>query len=177
MVIVEGALSGRYLSHKMDPAHLADKDQVALGFGKAAAFILAGYFAIKVMGISVGNHWNLLSTPYGLWFLLELGGFVALPCFLYAIGVREKNLTIIKTAAVWTVLGIVLNRLNVSLVAFNWHLPAGERYFPHWMEIGLSVFLVTVGILVFRFIALRMPIFYEHPEFEENEKHSYSVDR
>lgn len=168
MVIVESTLSARYLKDKMDETHLLEKDAVTLGFGKAASFILAGYFFIKVVGISADNHWHLLLTPYGLWFLVELLGFVMLPCYLYAIGVREKNLKVIKFTAAWTVVGIVLNRLNVSLVAFNWHLPLSERYFPHWMEIGISVFLVTVGIIVFRFITTRMPILYEHPVFRQD---------
>jgi hypothetical protein len=34
------------------------------------------------------------------------------------------------------------------------------------MEIGITVFIVTVGILIFRFIVTRMPILYEHPEYE-----------
>jgi hypothetical protein len=36
------------------------------------------------------------------------------------------------------------------------------------MEIAISIFIVTVGLLVFRFIASRMPIFYEHPEYKEH---------
>jgi Ni/Fe-hydrogenase subunit HybB-like protein len=168
MVIFEGTLSHHHLADKMDEAHLKEKDGVVLGFGKAAAMVLAGYFIIKVIGISEGHHWHLLGTAYGLWFLLEILGFVALPCFFYAVGVREKNLNIIKWTAVWTVLGIVLNRFNICLIAFNWHLPSSERYFPHWMEIWISVFLVTVGIIAFRFIVTRMPIMYAHPDYEEH---------
>jgi len=167
MVIFESTLSHHYFADKMDEAHLKEKDDIALGFGKAASLVLAGYFIIKVIGISEGNHWHLLGTPFGLWFLLELLGFVALPCFSYAIGVREKNLKIIKWTAAWTVLGIVLNRLNVGLIAFNWHLPSSERYVPHWMEIAVSVFLVTVGLLVFRFIVTRMPVMYTHPDYPD----------
>ena len=168
MVIFESTLSHHYFADKMDEAHLKEKDTVALGFGKAASLALAGYFIIKVIGISEGNNWHLLGTNYGLWFLVELLGFIALPSFLYAVGVRDKNLKLIKWTAVWTVLGIVINRLNISLVAFNWHLPASERYFPHWMEIVISVFLVTVGIIVFRFIVTRMPILYSHPDYEDH---------
>jgi Ni/Fe-hydrogenase subunit HybB-like protein len=83
------------------------------------------------------------------------------------VGVREKNLKLIRWTAAWTVLGIILNRLNVSVIAFNWHLPAGERYYPHWMEIGISVFIVTIGIIAYRFIVTRMPILYEHPDHRE----------
>jgi len=167
MVIFESTLSHRYFSDKMDETHLAEKNDIALGFGKAASLVLAGYFIIKVIGISEGNHWHLLGTGYGLWYLVELLGFVALPCFFFAIGAREKNLKMIKWTAAWTVLGIVVNRLNVGLIAFNWHLPPSERYFPHWMEIGISVFLVTILLLAFRFIVTRMPILYAHPEYPE----------
>ena len=138
---------------------------MTLGFGKAAALVLAGYFIIKVIGVAVDDNWHYLSTGYGLWFLVELLGFVALPCFLYAVGVRNRDRTLIKFTAVWTVLGVVVNRFNVCLIAFNWYLPAGERYFPHWMEIAVSVFIVTIGLLAYRFIVTRMPILYEHPEY------------
>jgi Ni/Fe-hydrogenase subunit HybB-like protein len=168
MVIFESTLSHHYFAAKMDEAHLKEKDAVALGFAKAAALVLAGYFIIKVIGISEGNNWHLLGTDYGLWFLVELLGFVALPCFLYAVGVRDKNLKLIKWTAAWTVLGIVVNRFNVCLVAFNWYLPPEERYFPHWMEIAISVFLVTIGIIAYRFIVTRMPILYAHADYEQH---------
>jgi Ni/Fe-hydrogenase subunit HybB-like protein len=167
MVIFESTLSFRFFKHKMDESHSAEKDTIALGFGKAASFILAGYFIIKVIGISAGNQWHFLTTNYGLWYLVELLGFVALPCFFYAVGVRDKNVTLIKWTAFWTVIGVVINRFNVSMIAFNWHLPSSERYFPHWMEIGISVFIVTVGLIAFKFIVTRMPILYEHPEYKD----------
>ncbi len=122
MVIFEGTLSHKAFLHKMDGTHLQESDGLVLGFGKAAALVLAGYFTIKVVGIT----------------------------------------------AAWTVAGIVLNRLNVSVIAFNYHLPLTERYFPHWMEIGISVFMVTMLILVYRFIVTRMPILYEHPDYKAN---------
>jgi Ni/Fe-hydrogenase subunit HybB-like protein len=150
----------------MDAEHLREADGVALGFAKAASWVLAGYFIIKVIGIAQTNTWGYLGTGYGLWFLVEMLGFVLLPCYFYAIGAREKNLKIIRRTATWTVLGIVLNRFNVGLIAFNYHLPSSERYFPHWMEIGISVFVVTIGILVYKFIVTHMPILYAHPDYD-----------
>ncbi|MGB5986514.1 MAG: NrfD/PsrC family molybdoenzyme membrane anchor subunit [Desulfobacterales bacterium] len=165
MVIFESTLSHRYFHNKMDATHLEENPHITLGFGKAASLALAGYFTIKVIGLAADNNWHYLASGYGAWYLLEMLGFVALPCLLYAVGVREKNLLLIRWTAAWTVLGIVVNRFNISLVAFNYHLPASERYFPHWMEIAISLFVVTVGVLIFRFIVTRMPIFYEHPDF------------
>ena len=168
MVIFESTLAHRYFHDKMDAEHLQETDGVALGFGKAAAFVLAGYFVMKVIGLAQTHAWSYLSTGYGLWFLVELLGFVLLPCYTYAIGVREKNLKIIRWTAAWTVLGIVVNRFNVGLIAFNWQLPSSERYFPHWMEIGISVFVITLGVLAYRFIVTHMPILYAHPDYDKH---------
>jgi len=167
MVIFESTLSHKNFSHIMDDEHQKSRDNVTIGFGKAASMVLAGYFMIKVFGIAIGNNWNLLFTNYGLWFMVEMLGFVLLPCFLYAVGVRDHNVKLIRGTALLTVLGIVLNRLNITLIAFNWNLPSDQRYFPHWMEIGITFFVVTVGLVVFRFIVTRMPIFFEHPDYKE----------
>ena len=168
MVIFESTLSARYFGDRMDALHKAEKDGVTLGFGKAASFVLTGYFCIKVIGIAADNNWHYLATGYGAWFLVELLGFVALPAFMYAIGVREKKLKLIRFTAGWTVFGIVLNRLNICLIAFNYYLPWKDRYIPNWQEIVISVFVVTVGILVFRFIVTHMPIFFSHPDYPEH---------
>jgi Ni/Fe-hydrogenase subunit HybB-like protein len=167
MVIFESTLSHRFFAYKMDETHRKEVNDITLGFGKAASYVLAGYFAVKVMGISSGNNWHYLKTGYGTWYLVELLGFVALPSILYAIGVRIKSLGLIRWTSVLAVLGVILNRFNVCLVAFNWHLPPNERYFPSWMEIGISVFIVMIGLVLYRFIVTRMPILYEHPDYRD----------
>jgi Ni/Fe-hydrogenase subunit HybB-like protein len=167
MVIFEGTLAHRHFHHKMDELHLKTSNRVILGFGKGASMVLGAYFAIKIFGVALGNNWHYLGTGYGLWFLAEIMGFVLLPCFMYAVGVRDRNVKLIRVTAGWTVLGIVVNRLNIAWLCFNWQLPWSERYVPHWMEIGVSVFVITVGLVIYRFIVTRMPVFYEHPEYRE----------
>ena len=167
MVIFEGSLSHKAFKSKMDKTYLEEHEPLDFGYAKAAAIVLFGYFVTKVIGVAAGNHWHLLGTPYGAWFLVEVLGFVVLPCFLFTIGSRDKNLGLIKFTAFLSVIGIVLNRLNVCMIAFNWQKPFAERYIPSWMEVMLSIFMVTCLILVFRFIVTRMPVFYEHPDFKE----------
>ena len=167
MVLFEGSLSHKHFHDKMDETHLKEADGVVLGFGKAASWVLFGYFIIKVVGLAVDNNWHYLATGWGLWFLVELLGFVLLPCYLYAVGARDKNIKMIRRTSLLAVLGVVLNRFNISMVAFNYHLPSSERYFPHWMEIAISLFIVTIGVLAFRFIVTRMPILYEHPDYKD----------
>jgi Ni/Fe-hydrogenase subunit HybB-like protein len=167
MVLFESTLAHKYFHHKMDATHLGESDGLTMGFGKAASMVLAGYFTIKVIGIAVDNNWHYLATGWGAWYLVELIGFVALPCFLFALGVRDGNLKLIRYTAIWSVLGIIVNRLNVSVIAFNWQLPAADRYFPHILEIVTSVFIVTIGVIAYRFIVTNMPVLYEHPDYKE----------
>jgi len=164
MVVFEGMLSHRVFH---DQAELEPEafDRLTIGLGKAGAVALAVYFLIKVMSIALENDWHYLLTPMGGWFLVELLGFVVLPCFLYLIGYRERRPTLIRVSALIAVVGIVLNRLNVSIFAFNWNLPPEQQYMPHWMEIWITVSIVTAGVVVFKWIVSRMPILYEHPEW------------
>jgi Ni/Fe-hydrogenase subunit HybB-like protein len=165
MVIVEGQVSHKVFAHQVEITH-EQLDKITCGLAKAASIVLAVYFAIKVMGIALDNEWHLLGTGWGLWFLVELLGFVLLPSILYMVGYRERRVKLIRFTGAWTVIGIVLNRFNVSMIAFNWTLPSELRYVPSWMEIWVTLTLITAGVVMFRWIANRMPIMYEHPTFK-----------
>jgi Ni/Fe-hydrogenase subunit HybB-like protein len=164
MVTFEGMLSHRFLGYRVgiDQARL---DKITLGLGKATAITLGSYFAIKIVGVAHGNTWAYLMTPMGFWFLVEMLGFVLLPCVLYLVAYREGKPKLVRFAAFVTVLGIVLNRLNVSVIAFNWQLPGGKNYFPAWTEFWISLMFVTGGIVIYRWIVNRMPILDNHPDY------------
>ncbi|MFH2009509.1 MAG: NrfD/PsrC family molybdoenzyme membrane anchor subunit [bacterium] len=164
MVIFESMLSHRVFSDQVEVSH-EQHDNMTFGLAKASCVALGVYLAIKVVSISLDYEWALLLTPMGHWYLFEIGGFVILPMILFAIGFRERLPSLIRATALITVIGVVLNRLNVSIIAFNWELPAGERYVPHWMEITVTVALVTFGVVLFKWIVNRMPILREHPEW------------
>jgi len=165
MVILESALAHRYFREKveMTTEHL---DQITIGLGKAASIALAVYFAIKVIGIAHGNTWHYLASPIGHWFLLELLGFSLLPCVLFAAGVRERRPRLIRWAAGLTVLGIILNRLNVSIITFNLNLPAEQRFQFHWKEVWLSLAVVMAAVLTYRWAVNRMPVHHKHPLYK-----------
>jgi Ni/Fe-hydrogenase subunit HybB-like protein len=166
MVIVESALSHRVFRDQVDPQQHVDLDRIQLGLARAAAIVLFCYFFLKLQGVADGSHWNLLATSWGAWFLVELVGFVLVPCILFAHGARTANVTLVRWTGALTVLGIVLNRLNVAVIAMNWR--AAERYVPGWMEWWTSLTIITVGVLVFRWIVNRMPILIEHPRYRES---------
>jgi len=165
MVIVESTLASRLLKHRVDAPYLASLPNLTLGLGKAASFVLFTYFGLKLMGIAQGHHWNLLNTSYGHWFLVEIIIFVLLPCFLFARGVRKRNVALVRFAAFFTIFGVAINRFNVSMIALNWKLP--HREFFHWKELILVITIITVEILLYRWIVNRIPVHREHPDYEE----------
>jgi Ni/Fe-hydrogenase subunit HybB-like protein len=55
-----------------------------------------------------------------------------------------------------TLVGIILNRLNVSVIAFRWY--AEVRYVPTWMEIVVTLGVISAELWVFRWVVNRMPV-------------------
>ena len=151
----------------MDETHLREADEVVFSFSKAGAFILFGYFMLKLIDMLVQANLPYLCTGYGLWWLVEMLFFVLTPALLYAKGSRDRNIKLCRFASANAVLGIVLNRFNVSMIAFNYALPADERYFPSIWEVCISIFVVTLIVTVYRFIVYHMPVLYEHPDFKD----------
>jgi Ni/Fe-hydrogenase subunit HybB-like protein len=167
MVIFESALSHKVFARRMEGQPHVDVDKLTIGLGKAAAIVAFAYFFLKLQGVIDGHAWGYLLTGYGALFLVETVGLVLVPSLLYAWGARNANIKAIRAASVMTLLGIVLNRLNVSILAFNWRNPV--RYVPSWMEVAVSITLVTIGVLAFRWIVNRMPILFEDPSFSHDE--------
>ncbi len=165
MVIVESSLSHRIFGDKSGGHHV-DVDELTLGLGKAGAMVTFAYFFLKLQGVVDGHAWHHLATGWGAWFGVEVLGFVLLPCLLFAYGARERKVRAVRIGAVLGVLGIVLNRLNVSVIALNWE--STNRYVPSWMEVVISLTLVTIGLLLFRWIVNRMPILEAHQAAERS---------
>ena len=165
MVILESMLSHRAFHTRVANHDPAELDRLIVGLGKAASVVLATYFVLKWVGVAKAGHWDLLLTSYGYLFLVEVFGFVLTPCLLFAYAGRIGNATLTRVTSVLTVVGIALNRINVSVIAFRWQ--DEQRYVPHWMEIAVTLMLVMVGVLVFRWIVNRMPVLDKLPDQTE----------
>ena len=166
MVIVESSLTHRIFKKQVEHFDQDKFDRLTIGLGKGASAALFTYFILKVFGLSHSDNWEFLFTPYGYWFLFEVAAFILLPAFLFAYGVRYRNVTVTRRTALLSVTGVVLNRINTSLIAFNWN--AAQRYYPMWTEIVITVGIITMGVLVFRWIVNRMAILYDHPDYESH---------
>jgi Ni/Fe-hydrogenase subunit HybB-like protein len=170
MVIFEGTISHKVFGDQLDHEDHVSFNNITLGLGKACAGALFVYFFMKILILIHGKQWGLLATPMGYWYLTELMGLVLLPCFMFLRGVRYKNFTVIRIAAILSMLGIIINRLNISVIAYKWYVPLSQRYIPSWMEIVITLAILFAEVWVFRWIVNRMPVLRKSPEWAIEEK-------
>jgi Ni/Fe-hydrogenase subunit HybB-like protein len=114
MVILEGSISQRVFRAQMTSHHRASHRGIVLGLARVCAGTMYVYFFLHVLVFIHGQHWTYLPTPMGYWYLVEMIVFVLIPVRLYTQAVRFENISLIRAASVLTLIGIVLNRLNVS---------------------------------------------------------------
>ena len=158
MIIFEGTIShkvfGDLIGEKTHHAH----EEIILGLAKAATITMFVYYFFQAfILLHDGERWKLVNGFWGFWYLVEIIGFVLIPCFMFAHAVRNRKFGLIKVASVITVLGVILNRLNVSIIAFKWD--AVNKYYPSWEEIVITLMVVFIEVWVFRWIVTRMPVF------------------
>ncbi len=169
MVIVVSTLASRFLKDKCGKKFLDSLPRLTLGLGKGAAIAIYVYFAIKVIALAHDSNWHLLNTGYGYWYLVEIFLLVLAPAVIYSLGVKKGSVGTVRLAAFLAVFGIVMNRLNIAIITFNWNLPHHFHHIiPPWKEVAVVMAIATLHILIFRWILNRMPVLREEPDYEES---------
>jgi len=167
MVIFEGSISHKVFSHDLSEEK---HNEILMGLGKGCVGAMFAYLFLKILVFIHGNGWRYINSGMGYLYLVEVLGFVLVPMIMYLFAVRNRNITLIKITSFLTILGIILNRLNVTIIAFKWDAP--HRYYPSWMEVMITLGVISAELWVFRWIVNRMPVMRESPEwvYEEEEK-------
>lgn len=156
LVIFEGSISHRVFSDFLDHSALDSHHDIMHGLSKICAGTLFVYLFMMIIIFAHQKNWQYLNSKMGMWYLLEIIGFVLLPLILFTISYKKRNLPLIKTASVITLLGILMNRMNVALIGYKWYETV--RYYPSWQEIIVTLTVIFIEIWVFRWIVLRMPV-------------------
>ena len=167
MVIIESTFTHKVFHDRIGNNLRASHDGILLGLAKGCIGALFAYLVLKIIELVHGGHWDLLATPMGYWYLVEILGFVVLPIALYATAIRRRSVKLVQFTSFFTALGVILNRLNVSVIAFKWYAPV--RYYPSWIEIWVTLAVISMELWVFRWVVNRMPVFREHPVPVEEE--------
>ncbi len=158
MVIVESTLTGFGLNHKTDTKLLG---KVA----KIIPFVLGLYLVLKLGDLFLSGDSVYLFSSGNLSFLFwaEVLINIIIPMVLLSIpSVRQKPMQMF-TAALLVVVGLLMNRFNISLVAFS----AGA-YMPSWLELFVTIGMIAIGALVFTLAARYLAVF-SHPTEEKTE--------
>jgi len=161
MVIFEGSVSNKVFNDQLSDKDHQDHNKIVRNLSKICAGTMFAYLFLQLLVFIHDKHWDLINTPMGYWFLLEMIGFVLLPMLLFFFSYRRNNITLIKVAAILTMLGIILNRLNVTIIGFRWE--DSIRYVPSWMEIVITLTVIFTEIWIFRWIVRRMPVLRKPP--------------
>jgi len=141
MVIFESTLSTRVFGHKLSLDILS-------GLSKAIVYILSLYLLLKLVDLLVAGELGLIFSAYPqnlLWWG-EITVGVILPIILFSMPSVRQSRSKIFWCSVLVIIGLVLNRFNVSMLALA--MRPGFTYFPHWMEFAISIGLVADALLV-----------------------------
>jgi Ni/Fe-hydrogenase subunit HybB-like protein len=163
MVIFEGSISHKVFFSQISEKNHKAQNGILTGLSKICTGTLFAYFFLQVLVFIHDKHWDLLNTPMGYWFLLEMTGFVLVPMILFFYSYRTGNIFLIRFAAILTMLGVILNRLNVTVIGFRWDLPV--HYVPSWMEIVVTLTVLFTEIWIFRWVINRMPVLRDSPSW------------
>jgi len=156
MTNVEALFTFRGLGHQLKPRLLR-------GVGRASAVMLMVYLVIRIEDLIVRDAFKYVFTmdKASLFFLAEIiiGGIVPM-VLLFQKRVRH-NMLLLGGAQLLVVLGVIFNRMNVAVTAFQ--LGTGAQYKPHWMEFVVSMGMVAIGIYAFSMAVRYLPVFPEGP--------------
>ncbi|MFA6402566.1 MAG: NrfD/PsrC family molybdoenzyme membrane anchor subunit [Salinivirgaceae bacterium] len=166
MVIFEGSISHKVFFDQISEKNHQAHNGIIHGLSKVCAVAMFAYFFLHTLIFVHGKHWNLINTPMGYWYLTEMIGFVLVPMILFFYSYRKQKVFVIKLAALITMIGIIINRLNVTVIGFKWN--ATSHYFPSWMEIVVTLTVLFIEIWIFRWIVNRLPVLRESPTWAQN---------
>lgn len=154
MVTVESYLSARAYKHEF-------KLDVMQFLGKFTAWFLGIYFVLKLVDLNNrGQFGNMFSgTIEGNMFILEMVIGVILPILIYLLPSFRNTVRGLVTAATGTIVGVILNRINVVFTGMS--ASAGASYFPSFMEVAITLGLISTGVLAYLFIVENFEVFTE----------------
>lgn len=167
MVIFEGSISHKVFSGQISEKDHKSQKSILRGLSKICTVAMFAYFFLQVIVFVHGKKWQYMGTPMGYWYLTEIAGFVILPMILFFLAYRRNNISITRVAAIITMVGIIINRLNVTVIGFKWN--EAVRYVPTWMELVVTLTVIFTEIWIFRWIVNRMPVLRESPDWVVDE--------
>jgi formate dehydrogenase iron-sulfur subunit len=154
MVIFESLMSEKILKHKARFDLLSD-------LARWMPYLLSLYLLIKIADL-IGRNAALQTftmSPQTISWWLEITIGVILPLILFLSPEIIKTKGGLLWASTLVIIGLVWNRINVAIVGVI--VEKWETYYPYWIELFISIGVVAIGLIVFKWAVENLPI-YEH---------------
>ena len=162
MIILESSLSSRYFQRGLE-THLLEK------LAKALPIALGIYAMLKFGELAVAGELGYLFTSgmMSILFWAEIIIGVVTPIVWFSIKKNRTSANGLLTGAIIVLLGMILNRFNVSWFAVKhpdplFYMPtfmSNVDYFPTFPEVAVSIGIFSAGIMAFGLLAKYFPVF------------------
>ena len=154
MVTFEALMSEKILKHKARFDLLSD-------LAGWMPYLLGLYLLIKIADL-LGRNAALQTftmSPQTISWWLEITIGVILPLILFLSPEIIKTKSGLLWASTLVIIGLVWNRINVAIVGVI--VEKWETYYPYWIELFITIGVVAIGLIVFKWAVENLPI-YEH---------------
>lgn len=154
IIIIEATSSHKWLGY-------ANESELLRILSRILPWTLGLYLAVRVWSLLFFSEGPYFDRPgLSLLFCLELLAFL-IPFVMFTQKRVRTNDRRRAIAAILVIVGLVLNRFNVSLMGM---MDPNQIYYPSIIETTVTLGIIAAHILFFVLIAKYFPIFEHHPE-------------
>ncbi|HUW82407.1 MAG TPA: Ni/Fe-hydrogenase cytochrome b subunit [Phycisphaerae bacterium] len=152
MAVFESILSARFFGREVETDLLRS-------VGRFLSWAIICYLGLRGIDLIVrGVGSELLAwTPQCTAFWIEIVVGSLIPLAILLTPELAKSTTWLFSASLMVIVGLIVNRVNVAVIGIT--SKYSVTYYPHWMEIAITVGIVSAGVLVFVFVCRHFPIF------------------
>lgn len=156
MVTLESLVSAWLFGHEV-------RNDLLAGLARVASAVLSVYVVLRLgdlfyRGVLPGA---IDGSFLAGWFVFELAISAIIPATLLAFRRVRTSVAGLWTCSIMTVTGTVLYRFDTCIVAFA--RPEGMPYLPTWIELAVSIGIVSGAVLVFIFFNENLRIMDHEP--------------
>lgn len=166
MVICESIISGWLFQRNLEEELLSD-------IAKLARYVLILNLILVTANLVIYGKLHLLVD--GSWesivYWFELAISILIPIAFLSYSGTRATIAGQGAAAFLIVLGFALNRINLAITSMI--SKTGSNYFPSWMEISITMSIISAAILAFFFFVEHCNV-YETREYRDHPDHDLS---
>ena len=162
MMVAFESLISHWLYRRAPETNLVAK------LGIAVTWVLGIYFIVKMVDLGINGKLGLIFS--GTWesnlFINEILISTIIPFIIFAIPRLRKKNGFQWLGSSMVVIGMVFNRVNVGGITMLG--ATGDSYFPSWMEISITLGVISVAALVFLFVIEHFHVWEIQPKDPES---------